>query len=97
MVRVTKPEAYVEEMSETKPPRVSDADRAHMRKLGEAKRALAREAQPPADLREMLARMEQIARWHGELATPGSADDDGDLASHLAHLERRRALLARGT
>jgi hypothetical protein len=85
-------------MGDVKEPlRASEADRAHMRKIGEAKRALAREALPPGSLREMFERMEQIARWHGELAKPGVAgDDDGDLASHLAYLERRRALSARG-
>jgi hypothetical protein len=80
-------------MSENKPPqRASEADRAHMRKIGEAKRTLARESKPPASLSEMFERMEQIARWHGALAKPGVDGGDGDLDSHLAYLERRKTL-----
>jgi len=79
-------------MSESKPPRVSEADREHMRRLGEANRMLLRDECPPASLREMLDRMEQIEKKLGKLAKPGVPGGDGDLASHESYLERRRAL-----
>ncbi len=79
-------------MSESKPPRASAADREHMRRLGEANRALLRDEHPPASLREMLDRMERIERNLGRFAKPGIPGGDGDLASHLNYLERRRTL-----
>jgi hypothetical protein len=84
-------------MSETeqKPERASEKDRAHMRKIGAAKRALAREGKPPASLAEMFARMEEIERRHGSLAKPRVEGGDGDLASHIAYLDRRRSLGSR--
>jgi hypothetical protein len=83
-------------MADRKPPRVSEADRAYMRRIGEAKRALAREEKPPASLREMFDRMDQITRWFGELAKPGIPGGEGDLDSHLSYLERRRGHSRRG-
>ena len=77
---------------EKKPERVSDADRAHMRALGEANRKLARASAPPTSLAEMFARMAAIARQHGALAKPGADDSSGDMASHLEYLRRRKAL-----
>ena len=83
-------------MSESKPPRVSAADREYMRRLGEANRMLLRDEHPPATLREMFDRMERIERNLGKWAKPGIPGGDGDLASHQAYLERRRALSAHG-
>jgi hypothetical protein len=83
-------------MAENKPQRVSEADRAYMRRIGEAKRALAREEKPPASLREMFERIDQIYTRLGALAKPRIAGGDGDLDSHLAYLERRRARSERG-
>jgi|GEM_PF-6153916 len=43
----------------------------------------------PASLAEMFDRLEAMRRLHGTLANPGVADGgDGDLASHLAYLDR---------
>ena len=76
-------------MSESKPPRVSAADREYMRKLGEQKRLL-EDATLPRSLAEVLDRMEAIERQFGELAKPGvSGDTDGDLAAHLAFVNRK--------
>jgi hypothetical protein len=47
----------------------------------------------------MFDRLEEMRRSLGPLAIPGvvASDDEGDLASHLAYLERCRRIRSRGT
>ena len=48
---------------------------------------------PPASLDEMFERLERMERRLGGLGKAGIAgSDDGDLASHLAYIERLRSI-----
>ncbi len=69
---------------------VSAADREYMRRIGEQKRAL-EDAVLPRSLAEVFDRMEAIERRLGDWAKPGVAGgSEGDLAAHLAFVERKR-------
>jgi len=64
--------------------------------VAEQNRALAEET-VPASLAEMFDRLEAMRRALGDLARPGvPGDDAGDLAGHLAFLERVRMVQRRG-
>ena len=76
--------------------RASPSDREYFARIARDNRALGDE-RAPASLAEMFDRLEQIRRTAGALARPGIAEDgDGDLAGHLAFLERVRAVERRG-
>ena len=48
---------------------------------------------PPASLDEMFERLERMERCLGGLGRAGvTGSDDGDLASHLAYIERLRSI-----
>ena len=73
-------------------PRASSADRAYFERIAQRNRSL-EEDPVPTSLAEMFDRLEQIRRTHGALASPGiPGPDDGDLASHLAFLQRLREI-----
>ena len=77
--------------------RASAQDRAYFARVSRQNRELEQDP-PPASLAEMLDRLEEMRRSLGSLALPGVArDDEGDLASHLAYLERCRQIAGRGT
>jgi hypothetical protein len=76
--------------------RASSADREYFARIARQNLAIEDET-PPASLAEMLDRLEKIRRSHGALARPGvTSADEGDLAGHLAFLERIRAVARRG-
>jgi hypothetical protein len=76
--------------------RPSSAERAYLERIDRDNRALETDG-VPASLAEMFERLERIRRSHGALARPGvGGSDDGDLAAHLAFLERRRMIERRG-
>jgi hypothetical protein len=78
-------------------PRASKADRAYFARIARGNRAIVDE-RPPNSLDEMLDRLERIRRDLGAMARPGiTADGDGDLASHLAFLERQHRIDGHGT
>jgi hypothetical protein len=56
-------------------PLVSEADRAHFRRIGEAYERL-REVDPAGSLEEVLQRLEAMERRLGPLAAPGLRRDD---------------------
>jgi len=56
-------------------PLVSEADRAHFRRIGEANELL-REVDPAGSLEEVLQRLEVMERRLGPLAAPGLPRDD---------------------
>jgi len=77
--------------------RATASDRAYFERVRQQNDQLAEPA-VPASLAEMFERLEAIRRIHGPLAEPGIAGGgDGDLASHLAYLERLRRIGSRGT
>jgi len=77
-------------------PKASSADRDYFARVAAGQGAIADE-RPPASLAEMFDRLAQIRISHGALTTPGvPGDDTGDLAEHLAFLERVRARTGRG-
>ena len=72
--------------------RASDRERRYFERIGAANRALAAGG-PPATLAEAFDRLERMAEQLGPLARPGVEEPgDGDLGSHLAFLERLRAV-----
>jgi len=71
-------------MRESKPPRVSAADRAHFERAARAMRDLDDEVAPES-LAEALRRMDEILERLGRWARPGiEGETEGDLYSHLA-------------
>jgi hypothetical protein len=88
------PERYIAAMSQ----RASADDRAYFARIARQNRSLEDE-DVPESLAEMFDRLEHIRRTLGPLAEPGieaDADDEGDLASHRAFLERVREIRRRG-
>lgn len=76
--------------------RASREERDYFERIGRAN-AVINDESAPASLAEMFDRLDEIRRLHGALARPGVAGpDDGDWASHLAFLERLRAVGGRG-
>jgi hypothetical protein len=76
--------------------RATSSERDYFARVARQNRALGDEC-APASLAEMFDRLEQIRRSVGALAFPGVAEaGDGDLAGHLAFLERVRAVERRG-
>lgn len=76
--------------------RASSSEREYFARIARQNRELGDE-RPPASLAEMFDRLEQIRRSAGALARPGVSEaGDGDLAGHLAFLERVRAVERRG-
>jgi hypothetical protein len=72
--------------------RASPTEREYFARIARQNPALGDE-RVPASLAEMFDRLEQIRRSAGALARPGVAEaGDGDLAEHLAFLERVRAV-----
>ncbi len=68
--------------------RASTADRAYFQRIARQNPSLSQDV-APSSLAEMFDRLEQIVHTLGALAKPGIAgSDDGDLAFHLAFLER---------
>jgi hypothetical protein len=73
-------------------PRVSDADRAYFRRLGEENERL-REIDPAGSLEEVLRRLETMRRLLGSLAEPALPRDEAladQQAAALAQRWRRR-------
>ena len=71
--------------------RASDRERRYFERIGAANRATG--GGPPATLAEAFDRLERMAEQLGPLARPGVEEPgDGDLGSHLAFLERLRAV-----
>ena len=90
--RAAGPKRYARGMSR----RASAQDRAYFERIARQNRTL-EDAQVPGSLSEMFDRLEHIRRTLGRLAVPGvEADDEGDLASHRAFLERVREIGRRG-
>jgi hypothetical protein len=76
--------------------RASRAERDYLARIARANETLAEE-EVPLTLAEMFDRLERIHRLHGGLTRPGvTGSDEGDLAAHLAFLERCRRILGRG-
>jgi hypothetical protein len=76
--------------------RASSSEREYFARVARENREL-RDERAPASLAEMFDRLAQIRRSVGTLARPGVAEaGDGDLAGHLAFLERVRAVERRG-
>ncbi len=72
--------------------RASTADRAYFQRIARQNPSLSQDA-PPTSLAEMFDRLEQIVHTLGALAESGIAGSgDGDLASHLAFLERSKEI-----
>jgi len=78
-------------------PRVSEADRAYLRGLGEANELIC-EPDPAATLEEMFRRIETMERNLGPLAAPGLLLDpalaDREAASIALRFRRGRGLAA---
>jgi hypothetical protein len=75
--------------------RATASDRAYFARIARQNPTLPGD-DVPASLAEMFDRIEQIERSLGTLARPGlSGSDDGDLASHLAFLERAKEIRRR--
>jgi hypothetical protein len=76
--------------------RATSSDRAYFERVAAQNDSLSAEA-APVSLAEMFDRIEQMRRTLGALANPGlTGSDDGDLASHLAFLERIKEIRGRG-
>ncbi len=72
--------------------RAPPADRAYFRRVAAANARLDRD-RPPGSLDEMFERLERMEQRLGALGQAGAAgSDDGDLASHLAYIERLRSI-----
>ena len=76
--------------------RATSNDRAYFRRVAAANARLD-DDRPPASLNEMFERLERMQYRLGPLGWPGEEVDaadppDGDLASHLAYLERLRSI-----
>jgi hypothetical protein len=69
-------------------PRVSEADRAYFRRLGEANDRL-READPAGSLEEVLRRLEAMQRRLGALAAPALPRDEALADREVAALALR--------
>ena len=72
----------------------TDQERAYLDRIRRASATL-EDAAPPESLQEAFARFAALTELHQRMAA-GAPDDsgDGDLASHLAFLERLRSLRA---
>ena len=72
--------------------RASPRERDHFRRVAAANGRL-EDAAPPGSLAEVFDRLDRMEERLGALAEAGvDGPDDGDLASHLAYLERLRRI-----
>lgn len=80
-----------------KPPRVTAADRAYFRRLGDQGETL-RDETPPQSMREVFDRMEAIRAALGRWAEPGlPPDDESAIAEALRIREKFLSKGRRGT
>lgn len=76
-----------------RPPRVTEADRAYFRRLGEQGEAL-RDEDPPQSMSEVFDRMEAIRAALGRWCEPGLPADDERAIDDL--LQIRETFLSKG-
>jgi hypothetical protein len=73
------------------PRRPSAAEREHFRRIAQANAAAVAEALPPASLREMFDRLEELHRALGRFARAGVEGEDlSELEAHVRVMQRLR-------